>query len=192
MPIHQFTVSASARIDVLIATELGSLSRSQAARLVREGCVTQDGVALTRTSVVPDLGATIEVEIPAPRPSDVAPQDLPLDVIYEDADLAVIDKAPGMVVHPGPGHPDGTLVNGLLYHLDGLSGVGGELRPGIVHRLDRGTSGLLVVAKHDASHRDLAAQFADHSAGRRYLAVCLGAPNEDRGTIESHLGRHPS
>jgi 23S rRNA pseudouridine1911/1915/1917 synthase len=114
-----------------------------------------------------------------------------VSIVYQDADVAVIDKAPGMVVHPGAGNWDGTLVNALLFHLGGLSGCNGELRPGIVHRLDRGTSGLLVVAKHDVAHARLAAQFAEHSAGRTYLALCMGEPRESSGTIRSKLDRHP-
>ncbi len=192
MPRHRFVAASAERIDVLIADHLPEVSRTRAARLVRDGGVTIDGRPATRPAATPDPGAVVEIEVPEPRPTEVVAQDLPIDIVHEDDDLAVIDKAPGMVVHPGPGHPDGTLVNALLHELGGLSGVGGELRPGIVHRLDKGTSGLMVVAKHDAAHRHLAAQFADHSAGRRYLAVCLGAPDEDRGVVESHLGRHPS
>ncbi|MEN0064784.1 MAG: RluA family pseudouridine synthase [Myxococcota bacterium] len=191
MPRHTFVVSAEARIDLQIATHVASLSRSAATRLVKNGHVRCDGAVVARASLPVSPPSVIEVEVPAPREATVEAQDLPIEIVHEDADLAVINKASGMVVHPAPGHPDGTLVNALLHHLDGLSGVGGELRPGIVHRLDRGTSGLMVVAKHDAAHRALAAQFADHSAGRRYLALCLGRPKEERGTIESHLGRHP-
>jgi len=192
MPRHRFVIAVPGRIDVQIASHLAHVSRSQAARLVREGLVTRDGEALHRPSVEVAPPSVVEVTVPEPRPATVAAQDLPVDIVYEDEWLAVVDKAPGMVVHPGPGHPDGTLVNALLHHLDDLSGVGGELRPGIVHRLDRGTSGLLVVAKHDEAHRSLAAQFADHTAGRRYLALCHGSPAHDHGVVRNHLGRHPS
>ena len=192
MPRHRFIISTPGRIDVRITTNLDHVSRSQAARLVREGHVTRDGEPVTRPSAEVLPPSVVEVQVPDPRPATVEAQDLPIDVVYEDEWLAVIDKAPGMVVHPGPGHPDGTLVNALLHHLDDLSGVGGELRPGIVHRLDRGTSGLVVVAKSDEAHRALAAQFADHSAGRRYLALCVGSPREDRGEVRDHLGRHPT
>lgn len=191
MPKHRFVAANADRLDVQIASHVEAVSRSQATRLVREGQVTVDGVVSVRPSTTPAPDSVVEVDVPDPRPTDVEAQDLDIEVVYEDDALAVIDKAPGMVVHPGPGHPDGTLVNALLHHLDGLSGVGGELRPGIVHRLDKGTSGLMVVAKHDEAHRKLAEQFADHSAGRRYLAVCLGSPEEDRGEVRSHLGRHP-
>ncbi len=133
----------------------------------------------------------MELLVPPPEPAVAVPQDLPLKIVYEDDDLVVVDKAAGMVVHPGAGHPDGTLVNALLHHVDGLSGIGGVERPGIVHRLDRGTSGLLVVAKHDVAHQHLAAQFADHSAARSYLALCLASPPAKRGRRETLLARHP-
>jgi 23S rRNA pseudouridine1911/1915/1917 synthase len=182
--------SRGGRLDVVLAEALPALSRSAAARLVREGRVEVDGVPALRPSHVVAAGATFTVDVPPPRPSGVAAEPLPLRIVLEDDDLAVVDKAPGMVVHPAPGHAAGTLVNALLHHLDGLSGIGGEERPGVVHRLDKGTSGLLVVAKHDAAHRALAAQFATHTAGRTYLALVSGAPTAERGTIESRLGRH--
>ncbi|MBX2803438.1 MAG: RluA family pseudouridine synthase [Myxococcales bacterium] len=174
-----------------MAAMVPELSRSAAARLVREGQVTVDGVVTRRPSAPVRVGQQLSVDVPPPRPSGVQPQALPLHIVYQDSDLAVIDKEAGRVVHPAPGHPDGTLVNALLHHLDDLSGVGGEERPGIVHRLDRGTSGLLVVAKHDAAHRHLAAQFAAHTAGRTYLAIVHGTPREASGRITSRLARHP-
>ncbi|MEQ1568270.1 MAG: RluA family pseudouridine synthase, partial [Myxococcota bacterium] len=136
-------------------------------------------------------GARVSIEVPATAPATAVAQDLPLVVVYEDEDVAVIDKAAGMVVHPAPGHADGTLVNALLHHLEGLSSIGGQERPGLVHRLDRGTSGLLVVAKNDRSHRSLAGQFAAHTAGRVYLAWVHDPPAPDAGTERSELGRHP-
>ena len=166
-------------------------SRSRLAALVRAGQVRVDGVVVSRPSAKIRAGAALQVTLPPPAPTGIVPQDLPLSVVYEDAELIVVDKAPGMVVHPGAGHPDGTLVNALMHHVDDLSGIGGALRPGIVHRLDKGTSGLLVVAKTDRAHRHLAAQFADHSAGREYLALCSGRPDHASGTIRSILGRHP-
>ncbi len=166
------------------------LSRSRAAALVREGRITVDGAVVARAAQKVRTGQTLVVRVPAATPAEAMPQDLPLTIVYEDDDLAVIDKAVGVVVHPGAGHPDGTLVNALLHHLGGLSGIGGVQRPGIVHRLDRGTSGLMVVAKHDASHQHLAAQFFEHTAGRTYLALCHGAPNTEKGTITSRLARH--
>ena len=182
---------ATGRLDVAVAALVGELSRSQAARLVKDGRVTVDGRVVDRPASRVREGDVLVVDVPPPVETAVVPQDLPLHLVYEDADLAVIDKEVGRVVHPGAGHPDGTLVNALLFHLEDLSGVGGELRPGIVHRLDRGTSGLLVVAKHDVAHRHLAAQFAAHTAGRTYLALVHGSPTEEAGRIESHLGRHP-
>ncbi len=179
------------RLDVRVAELVPALSRSRAARLVKDGRVTVDGVVEARPSAKVPEGAEVVVDVPPPAPVDVEAQDLPLAVVYEDADLVVIDKAAGMVVHPAPGHQDGTLVNALLHHVDDLSGIGGEERPGIVHRLDRGTSGLLVVAKHDLAHRALAEQFAAHTAGRVYLALVHGAPKSDAGRVESLLARHP-
>ncbi len=154
--------------------------------------MTVGGAVADRPALTVEMGAVFEVDVPPPRPATAIAQPLPLRIVFQDDDLAVIDKAAGMVVHPAAGHPDGTLVNALLHHLEGLSGVGGTERPGVVHRLDRGTSGLLVVAKHDSAHADLAAQFAAHTAGRTYLALVHRGPKEDRGTIESQLGRHPT
>lgn len=191
MSEHELVVEAPGRLDVWVAELVGALSRSQAARLVREGHVQVDGKVQERPAARLRGGEIVVVTLPPPVPTDVVPQAIPLAIVHQDADLAVIDKAAGMVVHPGPGHPDGTLVNALLHHLRDLSGIGGEQRPGIVHRLDRGTSGLLVVAKHDEAHRHLAAQFAAHTAGRTYLALCHGSPEADAGTIESTLARHP-
>lgn len=179
------------RLDVVIVELWPEHSRAQAARIVRDGGVTVDGAVVTKPAAGVRRGASVTCEAPAPVPLDAEPQDLPVRIVYQDADLAVIDKDPGMVVHPGAGHADGTLVNALLHHLDDLSGIGGTVRPGIVHRLDRGTSGLLVVAKNDRTHACLAAQFADHSAGRTYLAICDGSPKEESGTIHTQLGRHP-
>lgn len=179
------------RLDVLVSELVPELSRAAAARLVRDGRVAIAGGVVQRPSAKVRLGDLLTVEVPPPRPSALVPEDLPLQIVHQDADLAVIDKAAGMVVHPAPGHTEGTLVHALLHHLDDLSGVGGEQRPGIVHRLDRGTTGLLVVAKHDRAHRHLAEQFAHHTAGRTYLALCHGSPADDAGTITSQLARHP-
>ena len=192
MPVtHQVEVTETGRIDRILAASLSDLSRSRIAALVKQGAVTVRGAIVKRpsTEVVP--GDVVVVLEPDAVPDHAVPQDIPVDIVYQDADLAIINKAAGMVVHPAAGHPDGTLVNALLHHLDGLSGIGGVSRPGIVHRLDRGTSGLMVVAKHDLAHQALAAQFADHSANRRYVAVCFGAPSQPGGTIESLVSRHP-
>ena len=184
-------IAQSGRLDVLVAELLGDISRSHAARLVRQGHVTVNGRPIDRPATRVHAGDHLTVERPAPVPSQVVAQDLALAIVYQDADVVVVDKAAGMVVHPGAGHPSGTLVNALLHHIPDLSGIGGEERPGIVHRLDRGTSGLLVVAKHDQAHAHLAAQFASREAGRTYLAICHDSPKEESGTIESELGRHP-
>lgn len=182
---------ADGRLDAVLAAADPAWTRSAASRWIRDGRVRVDGRPVDRPSFAVTAGQRLEVDVPAPAPVDTVAQDLPLRIVYEDADLAVIDKPAGMVVHPAPGHADGTLVNALLHHLDDLSGIGGEQRPGLVHRLDRGTSGLLVVAKHDAAHRSLAAQFAAHTAGRVYLAVVHDPPKADEGTERSTLGRHP-
>ncbi len=180
------------RLDRAIVVLFPDVSRSRAAALIREGAVRVNGKVVEKPaeSVVP--GQDVEVTMPDAAPDTAIAQELPLRIVYEDSDLLVIDKDAGMVVHPAPGHADGTLVNALLHHVDDLSGIGGVLRPGIVHRLDRGTSGLLVVAKHDKAHRWLAEQFAEHTAGRRYLALCLGSPKENQGTVRSLLARHPT
>ena len=134
----------------------------------------------------------LEVVLPDPEPIDVRPQDIPLDVVYEDGDVIVVNKPVGLVVHPAPGHPDGTLVNALLYHCGtSLSGINGELRPGIVHRIDRDTSGLIIAAKNDRAHLALAAQLQDHSLARTYEAVAVGSLREDSGTVDAPIGRHP-
>jgi len=189
--VIELVAPADDRLDVLLAARVPDLSRSQAQRLIREGRVTVGGAVEVRPSARVTAGARITLDRPPPVRSSVAPEALPVPILHQDEDLAVVDKPAGMAVHPGPGHPAGTLVNALLHHLDGLSGIGGEERPGIVHRLDRGTSGLLVVAKHDRAHRALAGQFAAHTAGRTYLALVHDPPREDRGTVTSHLARHP-
>lgn len=189
---HTLTTSYKGRLDAVIASDLAPMSRSKISRLIEDGLVTVAGVPATRPSQTVQAGVDVVVSVPPPPPSEAVPQAIPLNIVYLDDDVVVIDKEPGMIVHPGAGHPDGTLVNALLHHLGPLSTVGGAERPGIVHRLDRGTSGLLVVARNDAAHAHLAAQFAAHTAGRRYLAVVYGAPNDATGTITSHLGRHPT
>ncbi len=180
------------RLDVLVTALVADLSRSRASALIKDGRVTVDGEVITRAASKFDADAQITVDIPAPTPSHAVAQDIPLPIVFQDEHLAVIDKPAGMVVHPGAGHPDGTLVNALLHHIGDLSGIGGVERPGIVHRLDKGTSGLIVIAKHDVAHRHLSEQFAAHSAGRRYLAICSGQSPLPSGTIRSQLARHPS
>lgn len=178
---------AGRRLDQFLAAHLGGFSRSQIQRLVREGFVCL-GPTAPRPSTLVRAGQTVEVTIPPPAPATPEPQPLPLDIVYEDADLLVVNKPAGMVVHPAAGHREGTLVNALLYHVRDLSGVGGELRPGIVHRLDRGTSGLLLVAKHDAAHVELARQFQHREIEKEYIALVWGLVEAGR-RIEEPIGR---
>jgi 23S rRNA pseudouridine1911/1915/1917 synthase len=187
---RRIIVDASAgRLDAYLADRLPDLSRTRVAQLLAEGRITLNG-RVPRKSEAPHVGDVVEVEIPPPEPSEILPEPLPLDIVFQDRDLAVVNKAAGMVTHPAPGHRTGTLVNALLHHMDDLSGIGGVLRPGIVHRLDRDTSGLLIVAKHDRAHRRLAAQLKRREIRRAYLACCWGHV-EDRQTIDAPLGRSP-
>lgn len=179
------------RLDAYIAARVEALSRSQVARLLGEGAIRVDGEPATK-SERPTPGAEIVVRIPEPEPSRLEPEDIPLSIVFEDRDLAVVDKPAGLVVHPGPGHATGTLVHALLFHLDGLSGIGGVRRPGIVHRLDRDTSGLLLVAKHDRAHRALAAALKRRDVRRRYLAVSWGHLDDDAIEVDAPIGRSPS
>lgn len=178
------------RIDQFLTRRLANLSRSAAQRLIEKGAVTLRGVPVKKNYKAAE-GDVVVLILPDPAPLEVLPQAIPLEVVYEDADVIVINKPVGMVVHPAAGHPDGTLVNALLNHCgDSLSGINGALRPGIVHRIDRDTSGLLIAAKNDVSHLSLAAQLQDHSLFREYEAVCAGKLKEDAGTVEAPIGRH--
>ena len=182
---------AGERADSLLCRLVPGLTRSGAQRLLARGAVTLDGRPV-RKNDRPAPGQVLEVLLPDPQPIAVLPQNIPLDVIYEDGDVIVVNKPVGLVVHPAPGHPDGTLVNALLYHCkNSLSGINGELRPGIVHRIDRDTSGLIIAAKNDRAHLALAAQLQDHSLARTYEAVALGGLPEERGTVNAPIGRHP-
>ena len=172
MSVLEYTADGS-RLDVLLSQD-GALSRSRAAELIKGGAVTVDGLAEGKPSAKPAPGALVRVEVPEPRPAQAEAQDIPLKILYQDAHLAVVVKPCGMVVHPAAGNPDGTLVNALLYHLDQLSGIGGELRPGIVHRLDKDTSGLLLVAKDDETHQALSAQLSARQMEKHYFAVVAG------------------
>ena len=184
--------AAGERLDSFLTARLPGLTRSAAARLIETGQVLVDGKPARKSARLAG-GETVEVTLPDPEPADALPQDIPLDVVYEDDDVIVVNKPSGLVVHPAPGHPDGTLVNALLHHCGGsLSGVGGELRPGIVHRIDRDTSGLIIAAKNDAAHQALAAQLADHTLARTYEAVAAGSFREDAGTVDAPIGRCPS
>lgn len=183
------TVAAGGRLDKALA-DASDLSRARVQALIGEGLVVVDGKPAASPSAKVAAGTAFTIALPPAVEAEARPQDIPLTVAYEDAHLIVIDKPAGMVVHPAAGNPDGTLVNALLHHCGGsLSGIGGVARPGIVHRIDKDTSGLLVVAKSDAAHEGLAAQFAEHSVHRRYLAVCGGHPNPAEGTIDERLGR---
>ena len=179
------------RVDVFLAGCLPELTRSAVQRLLAEGGVTCGG-APVRKNARTEAGAVYAVTLPEARPVETAAQDIPLDIVYEDEDVLVINKPKGLVVHPAAGHEDGTLVNALLYHCgDSLSGVGGERRPGIVHRIDRDTTGLLIVAKNDFAHRRLAAQLSDHTLRRTYECIVRGGFREDSGTVNAPIGRDP-
>ena len=179
------------RIDALLARALPSLSRSQVQKLLEQGMVTLNGRELKKNFRC-SAGEGYEVLLPEPAELPLIPQNIPLDVVYEDEDLIVVNKARGLVVHPAPGHPDGTLVNALLWHCgDSLSGIGGQRRPGIVHRIDKDTSGLLIVAKNDFAHQGLSVQLADHSLCREYEALVRGNFKQDSGTVDKPIGRHP-
>jgi len=183
--------AAGERLDKLIAEAFPQLSRSRVQALIRQGHVRVDGLQL-RGSHRPVADAMVVVEVPPEVPVDLEPVDLGLEILYQDAHLAVVVKPAGLVVHPASSHKGPTLVHGLLHALKGLSGIGGEQRPGIVHRLDKGTSGVMVVACDDVSHRGLQEQFAAHSLERRYRTLVNGGPDLDAGTIRSRLGRHPT
>ena len=176
------------RLDVFLSEQSG-LSRSRVASLMEEGRVTLDGSPVTKAGLKPKPGQTVVLTIPAPKPAIPEAQNIPLTILYEDADLAVVVKPCGMVVHPAAGNEDGTLVNALLHHLDSLGGIGGELRPGIVHRLDKDTSGLLLVAKNDAAQLALSEQLSARSMEKHYRALVEGNPREDSGRIEAPIAR---
>ena len=181
--------SDAPRADAYLAS-VTDYTRSQIQKWLKDGALLQNGKAVKPNSAI-RAGDTLRLSVPEAPETLAVPQDIPLDIVYEDDDLCVIHKPKGMVVHPAPGNPDGTLVNALLFHFASLSGVGGAQRPGIVHRIDRDTSGLLVVAKNDTAHERLAAQFADHSAHRDYVCLVHGNWKEDTGTIDAPIGRHP-
>ncbi len=183
---------AGERADQLLARLLPELTRSAAQRLLEDGRVTRGGQAVKKNYKTAP-GDVLTVSLPDPAPIDVLPQNIPLDVVFEDGDVIVVNKPVGMVVHPAAGHPDGTLVNALLYHCGkSLSGINGSLRPGIVHRIDRDTSGLIIAAKNDFAHLSLAEQLQDHSLYREYAAVCVGTMREDSGTVSAPIARHPA
>jgi len=179
-----------ARLDSFLAAQLEGVSRSAAVRLLEEGLIRCGGKTLSKSYRIAG-GEVLEVTLPRVEETEVVAQDIALDVVYEDDDVIVVNKPTGLVVHPAPGHPDGTLVNALLHHCgDSLSGVGGEKRPGIVHRIDRDTSGLIIAAKNDAAHLGLSAQLADHTLSRTYECLVAGNLREDSGTVDAPIGRH--
>lgn len=180
------------RLDAFLTRASGNLSRSAAQKLIEEGHVLLNGKPGKKNDRL-NPGDRVEYTIPEAKPVDIIPTEMTLEIVYEDEDVLVINKPKGMVVHPAAGHSDDTLVNGLLYAMgDSLSGINGELRPGIVHRIDKDTSGLLAVAKNDYAHTMLASQLKDHTMARTYEAVVCGSLKEDRGTVDAPIGRHPS
>lgn len=180
------------RIDALLARSVDGLTRSAAQRLLEQGAVTKNGTPVKKNYKTAS-GDVFEIALPEAVETELVAQDIPLDVVFEDDDLIVVNKPRGMVVHPAPGHEDGTLVNALLHHCgESLSGIGGERRPGIVHRIDKDTSGLIIAAKNDFSHLALSAQLADHTLARTYEAVVCGTLREDDGTVDAPIGRHPT
>lgn len=185
-----FTEQEPVRLDVFLANQL-EITRSYAAVLINDGLVTVDGKALAKNHKL-KKNSVVKVTVPEPVELDVVAQDIPLDIVYEDDDLLVVNKPKGMVVHPAAGNTEGTLVNALLYHCKGsLSGINGVMRPGIVHRIDKNTSGLLIVAKNDDAHKFLAEQIKEHSFTREYEAVVYGNIKSDTGTVNAPIGRHP-
>ena len=186
------TAAEPGRVDALVAAAMPELSRAFVQRLLEEGRVTCRGKTVKK-SFRPELGDVLTIDIPEPEKLEVTAEEIPLDVVYEDADVIVVNKPKGMVVHPAPGHSGGTLVNALVAHCgDELSGINGVMRPGIVHRIDKDTSGLLIAAKNDAAHRFLAAQLADHTLSRTYECVVVGDLKGDSGTVDAPIGRHPT
>ena len=184
--------TAGERLDAFLARTVEGPSRSGAQKLLEDGCVLRCGKPGKKNDKL-NIGDEISVTIPEPKQVDIVGKEIPLDIVYEDEDVLVINKPKGLVVHPAAGHQDDTLVNGLLYAMgDDLSGINGELRPGIVHRIDKDTSGLLAVAKNDLAHTVLASQLKDHTMARTYEAIVCGSFREDSGTVDAPIGRHPS
>lgn len=179
------------RLDVFL-TERAGLTRSRAEKLIRDGLAQVDEKRVEKPGLTLKAGQAVELTVPEVKPSTVEAQDIPLEIVYQDDDLAVVYKPSGMVVHPAAGNPDGTMVNALLKRLDNLSGIGGEMRPGIVHRIDKDTSGLLLVAKNDRSHLILSEQIKAHTVERAYRAILIGRMKESEGDVSGPIGRHPT
>lgn len=188
---HCMEQDAGVRVDACLAAH-SELSRSRVAALMAEGALTIDGRVEKKPSARVSSGQVLTLHVPEARVPEAVPQDIPLDILYQDSDVVIVNKPCGMVVHPAAGNEDGTLVNALLYHISDLSGVGGELRPGIVHRLDKDTSGLLLVAKNDRAHAALSEQFRERTMEKHYRAVALGSFREDSGLIDAPIARHPA
>jgi len=189
----EYTIAAEEageRIDKMLADALEDVSRSQLQDWIRDGHVAVNGQTV-KPNYKLAAGDTVVVRPPEPEPTELVPENIPIDIVYEDADVVVVNKRRGMVVHPAVGHPTGTLVNALMYHCRDLSGIGGEIRPGIVHRIDKDTSGLLMAAKNDLAHASLSAQLKEHSVTRRYVAIVHGVLEHDQGTIDAPIGRDP-
>lgn len=182
---------AGQRLDVFLSDKT-ELTRSRIGKLIQDGQATVDGKIVLKPGTPVKAGQWIELNIPQIKPVELTPQDLPISVVYQDDDLAVVFKPSGMVVHPAAGNPDGTMVNALMMKLDGLSGIGGEMRPGIVHRIDKDTSGLLLVAKNDRSHLFLSEQIKEHTVQRAYLSILIGRLKENEGDVHGPIGRHPT
>jgi 23S rRNA pseudouridine1911/1915/1917 synthase len=187
--LHELVVAEGGRLDAVIAAAIAELSRTQVQRLIDEGRVTLAGAVVRKANTRAVPGDAIEVRVPPPEPIEVAAEDIPLAILFEDADVIVIDKPAGLVVHPAAGHASGTLVNALLFHCKDLSGIGGVARPGIVHRLDKDTSGVLVATKTDRAHQALSAAWQE--TDRAYVALCAPPPPQLRGTLRTLYGRHP-
>lgn len=180
------------RLDAFLARSMEGMSRSAVQRLIEDGNVLRGGKRCRKNDRL-EPGDVLTVTLPEAKPVEIVPKEIPLEIVYEDEDVAVINKPKGLVVHPAPGHTDDTLVNGLLYAMGGrLSGINGEMRPGIVHRIDKDTSGLLAIAKNDLAHAVLASQLKDHTMARTYEAIVCGNLKEDSGTVDAPIGRHPT
>ena len=194
MPVLSFTATESEaghRLDTVIVARLPTISRSRASRLIRAGHITVNGL-IKKPGYLTKPGDVVRSEIPSPEPITCRPEAIPLSILYEDGDVIVLNKPPGLVVHPGAGHKSKTLVNALLFHCPDLEGIGGDLRPGLVHRLDKDTSGTLVVAKNDMAHESLSHQFRKRQVQKRYLALVYGAMKASAGVIDLPVGRHPT
>ena len=191
MPAWRIEEENGQRLDVFLSDKT-ELTRSRVGKLIQDGQATVDGKTILKPGTPVKTGQWIELDIPEVKPVELTPQDLPISVVYQDDDLAVVFKPSGMVVHPAAGNPDGTMVNALMMKLDGLSGIGGEMRPGIVHRIDKDTSGLLLVAKNDRSHLFLSEQIKEHTVQRAYLSILIGRLKENEGDVHGPIGRHPT